>query len=260
MVYGCCTTIDKYDLLISSGYDRIILPAADITAMNTETFEQLTRTLGGPVKCHALNNFCTPQLRLCGDRYSEEAVADYSRLLAERASRLGVRYIGVGAPKSRSIPPDFPRGMAVDQFEKSMRALSSACARYDIVVLLEAVCELECNFITTTEEAADFVEYMKADNFKLVFDTYHAYMMGEDAAPLRRAIKHIELVHIAQNIDNQRHYLRHDNFAEYQVFFNALLEGGYDGEVSVEAFYDDMEEQLDETLEIMKRLCSPADI
>jgi hypothetical protein len=36
-----------------------------------------------------------------------------------------------------------------------------------------------------------------------------------------------------------------------------LLACGYDGEISVEAFYDNIEEQLAETLAIMRQLCGP---
>lgn len=257
MEYGCCTTIDNYDLLVQTGYDRIILPAAELAAMETPAYERLRGKLSkGPVKCLALNSFCTPKLILCGNSYSNEAVEAYTRVLADRAAGIGVRYIGVGAPKSRSIPPDFPQSTAMSQLKHSLTGICRVCADYDIEVLLEAVCDLECNFITTTEEAVGVVEELGLPNLQLVFDTYHAFMMGEDDAPLRRAMKYVRLVHVAQNIDGRRHYLRRANMDEYAVYFNALLEGGYDGEVSVEAFNDEPETQLQETLDIMKTLCS----
>lgn len=225
--------------------------------MDMQAFERMRVKLSrGPIKCQALNSFCAPQLILCGPSFDDQKVASYIQVLADRAARIGVKYIGIGAPKSRSIPSDFSKKTAMEQFGRSLRIICQACAPYDITVLLEAVCSLECNFITTTDEAAAVIENLKLDNLQLVYDTYHAFMMGEDDAPLHRAMKHIKLVHVAQNIDGKRHYLRRENLAEYQVYFNALLEGGYDGEVSVEAFYDSIEEQLDETLDIMKILCS----
>lgn len=259
MEFGCCTTIENYGLLVKNGYDRIILPAADIAAMDALTFERTRKTLEqGPVTCQALNSFCTPRLRLCGPEYSEQTVTAYSRLLADRAARLGVRQIGVGAPQSRSIPDDFSRQAAMEQFKRSLTAMCRVCRAYDIDILLEAVCSLECNFVTTTDEAQSIVSELGLDNLKLVYDTYHASMMGEDDIPLRRAMQHVRLVHVAQEIGGGRHYLRRENIRDYKVYFDALLESGYDGEISVEAFYDDIGEQLAETLGLMRELCSPA--
>lgn len=257
MQFGCCTTIANYDLLVAHGYDCIILSATELMAMNDEAFDQTRKILtNGHVKCMALNNFCVPQLKLCGTSYDQHAVTAYSRALAERAGQLGVKHIGVGAPQSRSISPDFSAAAAAEQFKRSLTCLCSTCAPYGIEVLLEAVCDIECNFITTTDEAAALVGKLNIPNLNLVFDTYHAFMMHENAAPLRRAMKYVKLIHVAQNIDNRRHYLRRENLGEYRVYFDELLKSGYNGEVSVEAFYDDIEAQLPETLDIMKTLCS----
>lgn len=258
MEFGCCTTINNYELLLKNGYGRIILPATDVAAMDLPSFERLQQTLEtGAVKCEALNSFCTPNLRLCGPDYDEQFVLSYIQVLADRAARIGIRYIGIGAPKSRSIPADFPRETAVSQFVRSLDIVCKECAPYNMSILLEPVCSLECNFITTTDEAREIIESLEIDNLQLVFDTYHAFMMGEDDQPLKRAMPYICLVHMAQDIKGQRHYLRRNKMNDYRIYMNALLDGGYDGEVSVEAFYDDMEEQLQETLEIMQGLSAP---
>lgn len=256
MLFGCCTSFGNFDLLVKHGYDRIILPATELMAMDNDTVSHVRKTLiGGPVQCLALNSFCTPSLVLCGKDYLPTAVESYSASLAVRAHRLGVRYIGVGAPKSRSIPDGFFKDLATEQLCKSLDILCTACTPYNITVLLEAVCSLECNFITTTDEAVAIVKKLDRDNLALVFDTYHAFMMGEDHEPLRRALSNVKLIHVAQNIDNSCHYLRRENFSEYRVYFDALLEGGYDGEVSVQAFCGNIAAQLDDTLSIMKSLC-----
>jgi sugar phosphate isomerase/epimerase len=225
--------------------------------MEEETLKRAIMTLqSGPVKCRALNSFCAPSLILCGPGYVPDAVADYCSALAERAYQLGIAYIGVGAPKSRSIPDGFSSAVASAQLKQSLEILCDACAPYKITVLLEAVCSLECNFITTTDEALTVVRSVQRDNIALVFDTYHAFMMNENDKPLRRSLDKVRLVHMAQNIDHQRHYLRLKNLPEYSVYIDALLDGGYDGEISVEAFNDDIESQLNETLDIMKILCN----
>ena len=256
MLFGCCTSFENHGLLARYGYDRIILSAVELMQMDEETFNRATMTLqSGPVQCRALNSFCPPSLRLCGEYYDAGAVEAYCAALAARASLLGIEYIGVGAPKSRSIHDGFSRALALIQLTRSLNILCDACAPYNITVLLEAVCSLECNFITGTDEAFEIVRSLPRGNIALVYDTYHAFMMGEDDRPLRRALDSVKLVHMAQNIGNQRHYLRPEKLAEYKVYLDALLDGDYDGEVSVEALYDDLEARLGETLDIMKILC-----
>ena len=255
MKFSCCTTIDNYDLVAANGYDRIILPAMGLLAMDAQAFAATQRKLkAGPLECVALNSFCTPQLVFCGHNYDEQTVADYIRPLAARASELGIRQMGVGAPQSRNIPPEFPKQTALAQFGRTLSIICDACRPYGIDILLEAICGQECNFITTTAEACEIIEMLQISNLKLVYDIYHAFMMNEDDQPLRRAMKYVQLVHIAQEINGQRHYLRAENLEEYQVFTRALLEEGYDGEVSVEAFIDNMEVHLASTLAIMRSL------
>ena len=67
------------------------------------------------------------------------------------------------------------------------------------------------------------------------YDIYHAYMMNEDDKPLRRAIDYVKLVHTAHDIAGKRHYLRRDDIDNQRIFFDALLECGFGGEVSMEA-------------------------
>lgn len=259
MLYSCCTKMEDYSLLEKAGYDGIILAAAEVAAMDEGAFlKAADRIQKGPLCCNALNSFCPPELKLCGPGYDKDAVAAYIGPLARRAAKLSVRQIGIGSPKSRSIPQGYSRETATGQLRQSFEVICKACACFGIDVLAEAVCDLECNFITTTDEAAALIETIDAENIGLVFDTYHAFMMGEDDKPLRRAIRRIRLIHTAQDIEGKRHYLRKENMDEYRVFFDALLEEGYDGEVAIEAFYDEIGQQLGTTLAIMKSLCETA--
>lgn len=256
MIYSCCAPLSLLDTVERAGYGRIILPGTEVAARSDQevaaAVEKLRRSA---LTCRALNSFCTPELILCGPNYDPEKVRAYISRLAPRAAALGAVYIGVGSPKSRSIPDGFDKELAMDQWCQTLTILCDACAPHGITILLEAVCALEGNWMTTTASALEVVRRMDRKDLQIVFDTYHAFMMGEDAAPLKEAMPHVRLVHVAQDIVGQRHYLRWENFSEYKVYFDALLEAGFDGEVAVEAFYDDPAEQLPVTLEIMKALC-----
>jgi D-psicose/D-tagatose/L-ribulose 3-epimerase len=256
MLYSCCATMEHYDRIISAGYDRIILPAFGLCEMEESDFQTLRHTLeNGPVQCRALNDFCSAELKLCGPEYDRSAVIKYSRTLVERSRQIGVEYIGVGAPRSRNIPDDYPPEKALAELKDSLTILCHAAAICGINILLEAVCSVECNFITSTDAAFDIVASLGLANLHLVFDTYHASMMGENAQPLLRAMQEVRLVHVAQDIDSKRRCPQNGFFEDHRIYFDALRECGFDGEVGVEACLTDTEGELEISLSILKRLC-----
>ena len=256
MIYSCCASLSLLETVERAGYDRIILPGTEVAAWSDQELAAAVEKLRqSRLTCRALNSFCTPELILCGPNYDPEKVKAYIDGLAPRAAALGAVYIGVGSPKSRSIPDGFDKDLAMDQWCETLNILCDACAPHGITILLEAVCAMEGNWMTTTASALEVVRRVGRKELQIVFDTYHAFMMDEDAAPLKEAMPHVRLVHVAQDIGGRRHYLRWEDFDEYKVYFDALLAAGFDGEVAVEAFYDDPAEQLPVTLNIMKALC-----
>lgn len=256
MKFSCCTGLENLDHVKSAGYDRIILPGVELVEWTEEKLEYAVKRLkSSGLECRALNSFCSAGLRLCGPGVSFDKVSEYIAFLASRAQKLGVRYIGVGAPKSRAIPDGYNQKLAMEQWLRTIRILCAGCTPYGITILLEAVCSMEGNWMTTTQEALEVLEQAGAPNLQIVFDAYHACKMGEDPRLLYIAAKHIPLVHMAQDIMGQRHYLRWENFEEYKQYIHPLLCAGFDGEISVEAFYGGMQTHLHETLQIMKALC-----
>ena len=53
---------------------------------------------------------------------------------------------------------------------------------------------------------------------------------------------------------SQRHYLKAENLEDYRVFTGALIESGYNGEISIEAFAGNIKDELAETLKIIRTL------
>ena len=255
MFFGCCASIDNYSLIATGGFQSIILPATEVVAMKSEKLRYVKERLErGPLKCETLNSFCTTSLKLCGNGYDQEALDAYCISLAKKASYLGIRYIGVGAPGSRSLEDGFSRTAGRQQLKNSFKIMSGVFKKYGIDVLLEPVCSLECNFITTTYEALALINELRLDNLFLVYDIYHAQAMQENAVPLYRARGKIKVVHIAENINNKRRYLKPDYIEKHRPYAQALIEIKYDGEVAVEAFDEIEDVYLIDSLKILKEL------
>jgi len=256
MIYSCCTTLEHYGKVVNAGFDRIILSGVELSGMGKSTF-QITREAldNANIKCHALNNFCGSDLKLCGPGFDNIAVREYSAALMERCGQIGVEYISLGAPKSRSIPDGYPKEKATDELKESLKAICAEAEKFGINILLEAVCTAECNFITYTSEAFAIVDSLKIKNLHLVFDTYHASKMGEDELPLQKVMNEIRLVHVAQDIDNRRGFPQEGFIEGHKVYFDKLLEFGFNGEVGVEASSTGVDGELINSLYILKKLC-----
>lgn len=256
MLFGCCTTIDHYHEVADAGYGAITLAAKDLAAMDDADFAHARAVIkDGPLKALSLNSFSTPEVRLNGPGYSPEALAAYAAPLLQRAHALGIRYVGIGAPGSRNLPPDVDATAAMAQFEEAMILLCRLGAPLGIGILIEAVCDIECNFITTTPEALALVKRLALPNLHLVYDIYHAHMMNEPLSNIDDAVGEIRVVHIAQDVaQGRRHYLNEAHIEEYRSYMEMLRAAGYQGEVSLEALFGDVAAELPKSLTILKKL------
>lgn len=260
MEFGCCIGIAHYDQVLSAGYRSIALPGVELASMDDGAFQAaLEKTRGGPLALHSVNSFCPPALRLTGADFDPSALEDYAHRLFARAARLGVRYVGVGAPASRSTRPGESREQAMDQLKLSLSLLCRVGREYGITVLLESVCSLECNLVTCTWEAADLVRELALPNLGLVYDIYHAHMMGEDPGYILEAADLIRVVHIAQDQGGKRLYLREEKMGEYLPYIQALCRAGYAGECNLEAFVGDIGQELPRSRDILQRLLALAE-
>ena len=112
------------------------------------------------------------------------------------------------------------------------RAAEYAASK-NIKLAVEPLNRFECYVLNTVEDAADTVRRVGADNYGLLYDTFHANIEEKDPvgviAPNIDAINH---VHLSEN-DRGTPGKGHVPFAET---FKALKGGGYDDWVVIEAF------------------------
>ena len=255
MLIGCCIDLFRYDTLAACGFDSITLAAKDVVEWDEETFRSAQKKLkDGPLKTISLNSFCTPGLRLNGSGFDLAAVEAYTRRVCQRGSRLGFRMIGIGAPASRSLRPGDALPQCREQFKHSLSVMCRVARDYGMEILLESVCSLECNFITTTLEALQLLRELKEPNLHLVYDIYHEYMENQPLSVIAEAAEEIRVVHIAQNVDNRRAYLHADQAEIYRAYWDALKNAGYTGEWSLECFEGDPKQQIPASMEIIRHL------
>lgn len=201
MKLGACVPLEYYQELVDCGYQSITLAAKDLALWSEAELEHAQRVLeDGPLERISLNNFRPGTLRLHGPGYSREAVQQFTKTVLERGHRLGFRYLGIGAPASRNLLPG----------EDPAQAIGDICMlaeQYEMEILMESVCSVEYNFITTTLQALEFVRSMWRSNLHLVYDIYHEFMEQQPLCVIEEAADEIRVVHAAQDAGKQRAYL-----------------------------------------------------
>lgn len=253
MILGCCIGMEWYDTLAENGYQSIALAAKDVAAWDEAAFESNQKKLAsGPLQTISLNSFCPQDLRLDGKGHDPEKLRAYMERLAPRAASLGFRYLGIGAPASRNIDADDDRAACLAQFKDSLRLMCEVAAKHDLEILLESVCSLECNFITTTNEAYDIVSELRLSNLHLVYDIYHEVMEGQPIEVIDRVADEIRVVHIAEDESGKRAYPDAAHAADYKKYWDRLLALGYTGEWNPECFTGDPAVKLAESINIFQ--------
>lgn len=118
------------------------------------------------------------------------------------ASQLGAQVIigGIrGTFEGTAWRHPVPHKLYQATLDSIKESLEYAC-KYGVILTLEPINRYETNFINTVEEALELVEKLKAENFKILLDTFH---MNIDEPNLGEAIlkgeKYLSCIHFADS-------------------------------------------------------------
>jgi len=162
---------------------------------------------------------------------------EYLRELISFADDIGCRTLVFGSPRQRDI-----QGMDKSQGWKLAQETFGACVRSledrDVTIGLEPLRHDTTNFINRADEAAQFIEAIGSDHFRLTLDVFA--MTGEEVSPADTIRKHgRSLVHFHANDDNERG--PGTGGADYKQIKMALEDVGYMGYASIEVFKFDQD-------------------
>ncbi len=175
------------------------------------------------------------------------AAADISSADPECVGR-GERLLNEALAVSRDLGSAFMGGVLYSALRKYETAASAAGRASSVAVLsrlagraremgitlgLEPVNRYESNLINTGEQALELIEATGADNIRLHLDSYHMNIEeGDVAGAVRRYRGRIGYVHVNES---HRGHLGSGSI-DFPAFFRALVEAGYAGAVTFEAF------------------------
>jgi D-psicose/D-tagatose/L-ribulose 3-epimerase len=189
-----------------------------------------------------------------------EKVQAGERLLGkalEVLSDLGSQYlVGVLYGVLKKYPgPATAAGRASSQ--DVLGRVSERAASLGITLALEVVNRYESNLFNTVWGAIGFLDELGDPRIKLHVDTYHMNIEESDLfSPVLRASERLGYVHIGES---HRGYLG-SGTVDFDSFFRALKEIGYDGPITFESFSTTVvDETLSRSLAVWRNLWDDSD-
>lgn len=246
MKFGCClnmvstqpdgTGIEWVETLAKAGFDYVELPAAQMAALDDDTFSALRdRVKAAGIPCETSNNFFPVTMHLTGPDVNMPAVLAYVESTLTRLEELGVQYLVFGSGPAKQVPDGWPLQEGYAQVVQLLKIIAPIAAKHRITIVIEPLRKAECNLINTFAEGVQLAKDVDDPSVLVLVDFYHLYVEKEP-------VQHL--------LDDGREFLRHVHFAnpigrvmptvtddvDYVPFVNALKEVGYDLHVSCEAY------------------------
>jgi sugar phosphate isomerase/epimerase len=237
MKFGCVCVPKDIGLLAAAGYDYMEFSGRAVCALSEKEFFHLRGMVAGAaIPCLGLNAYCPPEVIIAGPGYARETIREYARLCAARASALGVTVIGIGSPRSRTLPDGYDRTLAFAQAVEFFGVTADVFAPYGITVCAEALGPCYCNFLNTLNETWLVVNADGRGNLHLVLDFYNMEHSGEADIALAPYAAKIAHAHISDDAGSptRRWFLKEEKRELHITRLRKLYAAGFSGNVTVE--------------------------
>jgi sugar phosphate isomerase/epimerase len=235
MQYGVCCSPAIAGKLAQAGFDffegtvaEILSPRDDAAAFATS----LAQVRHAPLPCSAVNCFIPGDLRITGPGVDLAALEKYATTTFDRAVKAGVGVVVFGSGGARRIPDGYSAEKAHDQLVEFCRMLAPAARARSVTVAVEPLNRAECNVLTSVEECAALVREVNHPAVRLLVDAYH-HLKDKGSLPAITVhgalLAHVHIATVPNRLPPGA------EFCDFVPFFAALIAGGYDGRISIEA-------------------------
>lgn len=234
-----CSVLDISELktVKAAGYDYLEMKGKYLAQLTEADFGRVYRCLQErQFLCGGLNAYCPEAVVIAGPGYDRKRVKSYAEVCAARAAAVGVRVVGIGSPRSRTLPEGFARQKADQQLMDFLKTTAESFGKFGIRICLEPLAPCYCNYINTLGEAAEIVDRIGWENIGLVADFYNMEYTQEadgDITPFLPWLYHVHISDDAGGAD-RRSYLKAERACAHRARIVRLYQSGYRGAVSME--------------------------
>jgi sugar phosphate isomerase/epimerase len=258
MQLGVCADPQHGPALADAGFAFLELHVQNHlkTLEDEKTFQsELARILDAPIPAAVANCFVPGNLKITGPDVDMAKLEAYVEIALSRAERAGIETIVFGSGGARRIPEGYDRGQAWKQLVDFGKMVGPVAAAHDVTIVVEPLCERECNVLTTVGESGRYVMEVDHPSFLLLVDAYHWSRDHDSFDDIVRYGPLLRHVHIATTDSRLPPGFEPCDFGE---FFRALKLAGYDGRVSIEARWEDIEAEATEAYGHLERIVREA--
>jgi sugar phosphate isomerase/epimerase len=252
MRFGICASVESLGLAAEAGCDYIEPAIAALAPGKADSdFAPVRRQFETfAIKPEAFNCFIPGNLKITGPSIDSSALSAHVQVACQRAAQVGGRVIVFGSGGARGVPEGFPRDRALDQIVAFLRMAGDHAADSGIVIAIEPLRAAECNIIHFVSEAVDIARRVDHPAVQVLADGYHVWQGSEPLGNIAAAGPLLAHTHIAEAV-GRRAPQRGDG-TDYQAFFAAIKQAGFDGRCSIECRWDDCPSQAPAGIRLLR--------
>ena len=222
---------EGYRLLKENGYDAAELMICHTGKETVDTIRRLGKEFGIAVSMLAT-----------GELYGRDglALSNPDPEIRERCIKRFYEFIDIGKEFGAQVNIGRARGLYFpnvphDETERlaleSFKIISKYAEKQGVILILEPVNFLQCDFILSTADGREWVDKVGSPNFRIMLDTFHMNIEDKNIIDEIRASKgYFTYVHLS---DNNRLYPGNCGL-DFKAIIDAVAATGYDGYLSVE--------------------------
>ena len=207
----------------------------------------LAATITPPI--YSANGFFPGDIKIVGPEADIERAVKYSRTALRRASEIGIKILVLGSSGSRSIPDGFSREEARKQFIDFLKRIAPDAEKNGVIVAIEPLQTEETNFINTVPEGAQIARETGSEYIAVIADLFHMSRMKEPPEDIINSADKLVHCHIAEVEERTAPGVKGDDFTPY---LKALKSIKYDGRMSFECSWQDIDTQLPKAIQTMR--------
>lgn len=239
---GVCAPIEHILAAERAGFDYLEGNLSQIAVLPERSFRtQYALVHEAGIRCEVMGCMLPRELSVTGRGVNASLLHEYLDLAFGRAVRLGCEVVVFASAGARQVPEGWPVDVAWRQLANFLRVVERHATDYNLLVGVEPLSRGECNLLCSVAEATLLCSILQLNHVRVMADTFHMAMEHESMESLIMAGPLLCHVHTANALG--RTFPRPGDGEDYPKLFQALSGIGYQGRVSIEAGYDDFEEE-----------------
>ncbi len=250
--FGICSPITAHPIASAQGCDYLECGVAELRPALPDDDDQVKSQMAAfeaaSLPIQAFSGFIPADLKVTGPDVQWDQVAAYVSTALRRAATVGARIVVWGSGYSRHVPEGFDRDLAKDQVIRFLHLAGHWAAQHNITIAIEPLNGKESNIVNSVGEGVFYAERVAHPNVMVLADFYH---MDEDHEPLDAIAQYgpwLRHIHVA---DTGRLYPGSGSYP-YKEFVEEVTKANYDGMISVECRWGDLEAEIGPSMEFLR--------